>query len=175
MAKIGIHLPKDISDIIIHDETPFRSCEEYRDKIVRKKITNEEKGEILFEAIVAVHNQRIKDGYIYGKSFAEIDSSLQFLFLPVEMISFNYASEDYAFVKGAAEALGLRPDNYYIGEAYKLAKQKFCEKYAIFHPYKETIERAILCLPPINQAIYQTIWANKKMRAAITTQVLRNF
>lgn len=172
LTKVGINLPDNIVDIIIHSETPLRDCKEIREQIKAKKLTEEEKGEILFQATAAIHSQRVQDDSI-GKGFARIDISSRYIYMPIELIGFDNAREDYAFVKGIADALALRTHEYYIRDAYKQAKVKFYEEYAIYSPLYEAIERAILCLPPINTDISQQLNNDKNLRHAIVRQVLQ--
>ena len=172
LNRIGIKLPEDIADIIMYSETPRKTCEKFRKQIARKGITCEEKGDILFKAIVAVHEQRIKEDNINGKSFTSINPFLQFLFLPAEIIGFDNVKEDYDFIKEAAEILGLRPSDFYVEQAYKLGREAFYEEYAIYPPYMDTVERAIFCFQSANPAIAESIESDKALRARIVKNVL---
>ena len=172
LDAIGLDLPDDIIDIIIHGETPVRDCEWIRGQIRAKRLSEEEKGEILFRAAAAVHEQRIQDDSI-GNGFKKTDVFSRYVYLPIELIGFDNAREDYHFIEGVASALALRTHEFYIKQAYQLAKINFYEKYAIYSPLCETIEMAILCLPPINTEISQSLNNDKKLRRIIVEKILQ--
>lgn len=175
LGTIGIDLPNNITDIIIHSETPLRDCKEIRGQIRAKHLSEKEKGEILFRAAAAVHKQRIQDDSI-GKGFSKIDVFSRYVYLPIELIGFDNALEDYSFIKSTAEILALRPKDYYVAKAYELAKSNFKEKYAIFPPTLKTIQRAILCLPPhVNPKIYRALTQDDKLLRIVARQALQNF
>lgn len=173
LKDIGIKLPDQITDIIIYGKTPHKDCEKFRNQIQRKGLTNEEKGEIVLKAIAAVHKQRVKDNSI-GKKFADTDASSCYIYMPIELIGFNNAREDFVFIREFTEVLSLRPSDFYIEQAYRLAKSEFYEKYAIYQPLAKTMERAILCLPPVNPAILRTLQQNSELRLIIVKHILQN-
>ena len=175
LKKVGVILPNQIADIIIHNDTPYKECENFREQIEAKGITEEEKGGIIFHAIAAVHRQRVRSDSV-GKSFFDTEPHNRYMYLPVEMIGFRCALEDYSFIKRTTEILALRPNDYYVEEAYKLAKLDFKEKYAIFPPSLETIQRAILCLPSyVNPEIYHAFEQDSRLLHIVAQQVLRYF
>ena len=93
------------------------------------------------------------------------------------MIGFRNALEDYSFIKRITEILALRPNNdYYIEVAYRLAKLDFKEKYVIFPPTLETIQRAILCLPSyVNPEIYHAFEQDSRLLHIVAQHVLKHF
>ena len=176
LKKVGVILPNQIADIIIHNDTPYKECENFREQIEAKGITEEEKGEIIFHAIAAVHQQRVRSDSV-GKSFFDTAPYDRYMYLPVEMIGFRNALEDYSFIKRITEILALRPNNdYYIEVAYRLAKLDFKEKYVIFPPTLETIQRAILCLPSyVNPEIYHAFEQDSRLLHIVAQHVLKHF
>ena len=176
LMKIGIVSPDNLTEIIIHDNTPVKSCKDLHDQIDRKSIPDEEKGEIIFKAIAAVHQQRVSSNSV-GRKFFDTAPYDRYIYLPIEMIGFRNALEDYSFIKRITEILALRPNNdYYIEEAYKLAKLDFKEKYVIFPPTLDTIQRAILCLPPyINPEIHHAFEQNDKLLRIVAQHALKHF
>ncbi|MEE0888492.1 MAG: hypothetical protein U0L97_04780 [Candidatus Saccharimonadaceae bacterium] len=81
LMKIGIVSPDNLTEIIIHDNTPVKSCKDLHDQIDRKSITDEEKGEIIFKAIAAVHQQRVSSNSV-GRKFFDTAPYDRYIYFP---------------------------------------------------------------------------------------------
>lgn len=145
LKSVHIELPQHLLYIVCYNSDPSEALASIRKTIAKKGFTADEIGEITLKAISAIHDERTRNS---DENFFNTDYCSQYKFLPIELIGFQNILEDYQFIQQVLMVLGLisRNNNYYIHQAYVLAKEKFAETYVLQHPDKESMERAILCL-----------------------------
>ena len=116
LERYQVFLPADFSDVVYFSDTPNADVEKLTIKI-NKNICEYTMASIAFEALHKIHLRWIDDNK--DKFFDPKRREKRFMFLPIEMISWEEALKDYVFLRPILQLLCIRPETYAIQKFYE--------------------------------------------------------